>query len=751
MRQRNSCAAESRLCNWLALSGAFGIANLKHGLCLLVALCLVLLTNSIAEADGRLSDEKSPYLLQHADDAIDWHPWAKDALELAKRENKLIFLSIGYSTCHWCHVMTRTTFSDSRIVSVLNGNFVSILVDREERPDIDRHFADVMMAMIGRSGWPANFLMTPDLVPLFAAAYMGPEPSYGEPGLLDVAQIVATEWREKRDKVSLDAQRIAAELRDRLAPVSPGAARRSEDPRNSAILGWSGHFDLRYGGFGTGQKFPLPNVLSFLLHQAVKRGDRDLLDMVFLSLDHMAAGGIRDQLGGAFHRYSVDRAWRAPHFEIMLDENAAIAALYIEAFQASGNRRYALVARGILDDLLARFRLPGGGFASALDADSEGIEGLYYTWTLDEIRSVLGSEASVPFVSVYLDMEEDSVQERGVLRLKANPRNLALVQGEFAESLQRLHEARSSRPAPLRDEKVLTSANALAVSAFAKAGQVLNDKLYLEVAQTEMKSLLGGAGDELRLSHSRMGEWAGEEVFLDDYAFTIQALLDLYETDFDPGHLDAAAKLMDVTIDRFYLGSGLPFRFTPRDMASDIPTRPYLEEQGLPSGNAAALAALLRLHLFGASAELERLASGILNNMGRYLDRSAIWSTGLLRALDFRPTEAYEIVIVGRAGAEDTRSLLEVVRKDLLHGVALAVIGPDAPRENDDWPLLVRRPMMNDLATAYVCQQRLCDLPVNTATELSLQLAKLVLQDSTAAILDVRRFDEIERNEIKIQ
>lgn len=243
----------------------------------------------------------------------------------------------------------------------------------------------------------------------------------------------------------------------------------------------------------------------------------------------------------------------------------------------------------------------------------------------------------------------------------------------------------------------------------------------------------------------------GKRFFLDDYAFTIQALLDLYETDFDPGHLDAAEKLMDVTIDRFYLGSGLPFRFTPRDMPSDIPTRPCLEEQGLVSGNAAAVAALLRLHLFGASAELERLASGILNNMGRYLDRSAMWSTGLLRALDFRPTEAYEIVIVGRAGAEDSRSLLEVVRKDLLHGVALAVIGPDAPRENDDWPLLVRRPMMNDLATAYVCQQRLCDLPVNTATELSSQLAKLVQQDSTAAILDVRRLDEIERNEIKIQ
>ena len=656
MRYQNSCTAKSSLGNWFALSGASGIEILKYGLCLVVALWLELMPIGTAEAGSLLSDEKSPYLLQHEGDLIDWHPWGTDALGLAKRENKLIFLSIGYSTCHWCHVMAGTTFSDSRIVSVLNQDFVSILVDREERPDLDRHFADVMMAMIGRSGWPANFLLTPDLVPLFAAAYMGPEPAYGEPGLLNVAQILATEWRDQRDEVSLDAKRIAAELNSRLAPVAPGAAQGPEDPRNAAMFAWTKHLDMQNGGFGTGQKFPLPNVLSFLLHQAVKRGDPILLDVVLLSLDHMAAGGIRDQLGGAFHRYSVDRAWRVPHFEIMLDENALMAILYIEAFQASGDARYALVARGILDDLLNRFRLPRGGFASALDADTEGVEGLYYTWTLDEIQSVLGMEASRPFVSAYFDVEEYNEKGRGVLRLRADPRTLAVMEREFAESRQRLLEARSSRPAPLRDEKVLTSANALTVSAFAKASQVLKDERYLEVAQTEMKNLLGRAPEELWLSHSRIGEWTGDEVFLDDYAFAIQALLDLYEADFDPSHIDVAARLMEVTIERFYMGSGLPFRFIPKDMPTLIPTRPHLEEQGLPSGNAATLAALFRLHLFGASAELEGLASSILNNAGRYLDRSAMWSTGLLRALDFRPNEAYEIVIVGRAGGKIRRT-----------------------------------------------------------------------------------------------
>ena len=298
MRNRNPCAAKSRAGSWLVLSVASGPASLKHVFCLFLALWLGPFASSAVEVASRLSDEKSPYLLQHESDAVDWHPWGRDALEIAKRENKLIFLSIGYSTCHWCHVMARNTFSDPRVVSVLNGNFVSILVDREERPDLDRHFSDVMMAMIGRSGWPANFLLTPDLVPLFAAAYMGPEPSYGEPGLLHVAQILATEWRDKRDEVSLDARRIAAELEDRLAPVAPGVARDSEDPRNSAIVAWTRHLDLQYGGFGTGQKFPLPNVLGFLLHQAVKRQDQALLGSVFRSLDHMAAGGVRDQLGG---------------------------------------------------------------------------------------------------------------------------------------------------------------------------------------------------------------------------------------------------------------------------------------------------------------------------------------------------------------------------------------------------------------------------------------------------------------------
>ena len=733
MERRHPTHARPNPSNSLALLGGSGTAGPRLAFSLFVALWLGLLTSPVAEAGAKLAGEKSPYLLKHVNDAIDWHPWGDDALELAERENRMIFLSIGYSTCHWCHVMARTTFSDPRIVALLNDNFVSILVDREERPDIDRHFADVMMAKTGRSGWPANFLMTPDLVPLFAAAYIAPEPAYGEPGLVSVAELLAAEWRENPDAVALEAERIATKLRDRLAPAAPGLARGSEDPRNRAVRAWTGYLDLRHGGFGKGQKFPLPNVLSLLLHQAVKRQDAALLDMVFLTLDHMAAGGIRDQLGGAFHRYAVDRSWLVPHFEIMLDENAVLAVVYIKAFQASGDPRYAVVARGILDDLLARFRLPGGGFGSALDADTEGVEGRYYTWTADEVRSVLGGDHSVPFLSAYLDVEGEAVQGRNVLRLKTDPRTLLFVQEELTESRQRLLEARRERPRPFRDNKALTSANALAVSAFAIASQVLNDQHYLEVAQLEMEILLDNAAEGRGLRHSRIGDWIGDEVFLDDYAFVIQALLDLYEADFDPGHLETAAQLMDRVIDRFEDSESLPFRFVPKDEQTQIPARPVLDEElGIPSGNAAALAALYRLYLFSARPELEQLASSKLVNLGRYFDQSAMWSSGLLRAMDFKPDEAYEIVIVGRAGEEDTQALLDVVRRKLLHGVVVAVIEPDVPEENDAWPLLMRRPMMDDLATAYVCQNRLCDLPVNTPAALSGQLTKVIHQEVAA-------------------
>ena len=695
-------------------------------LTVLAILWLGILVGSAAQA-GRLAGATSPYLLLHADDAIDWHPWGKDALRRAEREGKLIFLSIGYATCYWCHVLSRTTFADTRVIAALNEHFISILVDREERPDLDHHFAGVMAAMTGRSGWPANFVLTPDLTPLFAAGYIAPEPEYGAPGLLMVARSLVTEWRDNREAVLRDAAANGEQLRTLFAATPAGAAQGREDPRVLAMEAWSASFDPDYGGFGRGEKFLLPNVLSFLLRQGVGRGDRELLANLYRTLDQMAAGGVRDHLGGAFHRYAVDRFWQVPHFEIMLIDNALMAILYLEAHQASGSPRYAAVARAILDDLLARFRLPEGGFAAALDAETEGAEGFYYTWTAGEVRAVLGAEAAGPFLGAYLDPDHGLVRERSVLRLLRDPESLLATQTRFAASLSRLRQARAERPAPLRDDKVLTSWNALAVSAFAKAAQVLGDARYYRVAREEMANLLAYTGDAGRLSHSRRGDKRGEEVFLDDYAFLIQALLDLYETDFQVSRLDDASRLMETLLDLFQAEPGRPFNFTPVDLSSDVPARAILREQGTPSGNAAALTALHRLLLFGAEAAFEQQTRAVSLGLGRYLEQSAASATGLLRALDFRPGEAREIVIVGNADDEETRDLLREVYKRLLPGAVLALIPPDAPLSNETWPLLSGRPLLDDKATAYVCRNRICELPVDSPSALAAQLDAIIV------------------------
>jgi uncharacterized protein YyaL (SSP411 family) len=675
---------------------------------------------------GRLSEATSPYLLAHAEDAIDWHPWGEPALQLARRENKLIFLSIGYASCYWCHVLARTTFADPRVIESLNTHFVSILVDREERPDLDAHFMDIMQAMVGLSGSPSNFLLTPDRVPLFAAGYLAPEAEYGSPGLVSVLQTLVTAWTDERDIVLEDARSIHAQLQV-LAMLTPqGTAREAGDPRDAALRSWSRAFDATYGGFGGSSKFLLPNVLSFLLHRGLWRRDETLLENLYRTLDHMAAGGVRDQLGGAFHRYAVDRFWQVPHFEIMLDQNALLARLYLEAYQASGKLRYAAVAREILEDLLTRFRLPEGGFAAALDSETEATEGLFYTWTAEEVRSVLGAEAE-PFIQAHVDQSHGLVRGRSVLRYRDGP-PLAGTGDLLRKSRPRLLEARSLRTPPLRDDKVVTSWNALAVSAFAKAAQILGDRRYLQVAQEEIRHLLAAASDGRRLTHSRRAGKTDGTVFLDDYAFLIQALLDLYEADFLVSRLDDARRLMETLIQRFQEESGLPFLFTPIERSSGVPARRILDEEGIPSGNAAALIALHRLVLFGAEGAIQEQARAIPQGLARYLTQSAPSATGLLAALDFSPDEAHEIVIVGNPSDEDTRSLLRQVYRRPLHGTVLAVIAPDVPRDNETWPLLAARPLLKDKATAYVCRKRLCDLPVDTPAALSAQLDKLVAQ-----------------------
>jgi len=666
---------------------------------------------------GPLANATSPYLLRHADDAIAWQPWGRDALRQAKRENKLIYVSIGYAACHWCHVMARTTFKDPAVIDRLNADFVSILVDREERPDLDHHFMTIMDAMEGQHGWPANFFLTPDQVPLFAAGFLDANSSAGRPGLIEIATYLASEWQGQGSAIRQSVDRIKSQLAVLFRRPALNAMSNGPDPAETARDAWLAKLDETHGGFRPAPKFPHPNVLSSLLYQAVRRRDDGLLQKVLATLDQMAAGGLRDQLGGAFHRYAVDRAWRVPHFEIMLNDNALLARLYLDAYQASGKPRYRQVARGILDAVRMSFLTSDGGLASALDADSGGGEGRYYTWTVAEIESALPGTAAQAFTDAYLDETSGQVDGRSVVRLLAGGTRLIATERRLAKSRTRLLAARHRRARPARDDKVLTDWNAMAASAFARAAQITGS---LEDAQLA-EQLVDTVATKPGLIHTRLGDRAGQVVFLDDYAFAVLALIDLYETTFKPHHLDRARALMEQMIDRFQPAPGQPFQFAPVAAGSALPPQTVLTEDGAPSGNAAALLAMRRLALFADPDPFETEAKAILRGLQGYLQKQVAAAPSLVAVLGFDDT-AREIVIVGAREDPATQDLLAEIRRRLMPATVVAVIPPDAAETNADWPLLAARPLLHDKPTAYVCRRRLCRFPVNQPADLARQL-----------------------------
>jgi len=673
---------------------------------------------------ANLTGTASAYLSSHENDPIGWYPWRDETLVRAREEGKPVFLMIGYAACHWCHVMARTTLADARVISALNTNFTSILVDREERPDLDSHFMKVMSVMTGRTGYPATFLLTPDMMPLYSTGTIGADAEFGSPGLVDLLHALSADWATNSGEIRRNAVAFQDDFHEMTRWEPAGSPAHFEDPRPVAARVWGNSYDAAYGGFGGEPKFTHTNVLLFLLHHGVQQGDQALLEKVFTTLDYMAAGGIRDHLGGVFHRYAVDRYWQIPHFEVMLDQNALLARLYLEAFQVSGATKYAVVARGILDDLISRFRLPNGTFAAALDADSQGGEGTYYTWTSGEIESVLGPERAKPFIATYVDPRHGLVNERSVLRIQENPFSFLDHQNNFTESLSLLRDQRVERTPPKRDDQVLTSWNALAVSAFAKAAQIFDDERYLQMARKTLMALSATTPDDL--FHSRLGRAVNRKVFLSDYAFLIQANIDLYETTFDVHYLACARVLMKALITRFQVNHGQPFQLTPTNDSTSIPPQVVLDEQEIPSGNATALMALLRLTLFSADQTFGGQAQEITQSLHVYLKRNAPHVSGLLDALSYRPDEAREIVIVGDMGDSGTRKLLNEVYERPLFNVALAVISPGSPRNNEDWLLLSGRPLLDAAPTAYVCKNRLCDLPVDTVVDFAKQLDQLV-------------------------
>ncbi|MEO5329865.1 MAG: thioredoxin domain-containing protein [Magnetococcus sp. THC-1_WYH] len=683
--------------------------------------------NTMAE-NNHLKEETSPYLLQHADNPVHWFAWGPAALAKAKQENRLIFISIGYASCHWCHVMEQESFATQTTATILNAHFVAIKVDREERPDIDAHFMEILVAMTGSGGWPLNLILTPDLKPIYGGTYFPPESRNGLPSFNEILSDLAGQWEKNAAEMKAEADRLGhwLEKKKTNSPIASAGSSHHDpqnDPWTAAVRFWQERFDPRFGGLGIAPKFPHPTILSMLLRWSTHpNAENSALEHVRLTLDHMAAGGVRDQVGGSFHRYAVDRQWQIPHFEILLSDNALLARIYLEAFQRTGVVYYQQVAAAILDDMLDRFGTRDGCFISALDADTAGEEGRFYTWTEAELDQALGQERAVPFKKLFFDPMEGLVNKRSVLRFLGNPADAQAARQTHAEDLKTLAQERRQRPHPPKDDKIVTSWNGLMISALAKGGAIMKEPRYIAAAANAAKSLLTHSMVAGSLRHSRRDGRVTQEVFLEDYAFFIQGLLDLYTADFQLDHLETARHLAEEMLQRFQKHSGQPLTQTPTNPASPLPERFELEDGAIPAGNAAALVALSRLGWLAADKRWREEAKALRKSLLPELQRLGPTASELLWAWEWEDDRTREVVISGKRGDVQTQALLDVVTHRLIPGLIVVLVDPEEGAVPHGWPLLSARPLMDGKPTAYVCQNRLCRQPVTT----TMALAKLL-------------------------
>jgi len=676
---------------------------------------------------NRLAQEKSPYLLQHQHNPVDWYPWGEEAFARARAENKPIFLSVGYSTCHWCHVMERESFENDQIAALLNRDFVPIKVDREERPDIDRIYMTFVQATSGSGGWPMSVWLTPDLQPFFGGTYFPPENRWGHPGFGSVLTQLAEAWRADREKILESARGIVEQLKQHVAvePVHGGVIFDAATLETGFSI-FRRSFDSRLGGFGGAPKFPRPSVYHFLMRYHKRTGNAEARDMVLLTLREMARGGMHDQLGGGFHRYSVDERWFVPHFEKMLYDQAQLAIAYLEAFQVTGEAQYADVARRIFDYVLRDMTDPGGGFYSAEDADSvidpahpeEKGEGAFYIWSAEEIRRIVGPGADA-FMRRYGVREDGNVDHdphgeftgRNILyQAQAADDPIALAR---AEAL--LLEARGRRVRPHLDDKILTSWNGLMISAFALGGAVLEDTRYAEAARRAAEFVTGRMYDPkpgVLLRRYRAGE-AAIPGFLDDYALFTQALIDLYEAQFDPGHLRLAVKLTDKMRELFEDPAGAFFS-TPAEDPSLVLRVKEDYDGAEPSGNSVAAMNLLRLARITNRAEFRESAERAFAAFGTRLSHAPVAIPQMLAACEFALGEPREIVFAGERGSGLFKELLREMHRRFVPNKVVLHAGPALA----GWVPGIEEMKARDAeASVYVCRNYACQLPVSTAAE----------------------------------
>jgi uncharacterized protein YyaL (SSP411 family) len=673
---------------------------------------------------NRLIHETSPYLLQHAHNPVDWYPWGEEAFQKARGENKPVLLSIGYSACHWCHVMERESFENEKIAALMNELFVNIKVDREERPDLDEIYMNAVQMLTGRGGWPMTVFLTPEGKPFYGGTYFPPEDRYGVPGFPKILIGVANAYREKPQDVEQSVNQILAALQ------RMSKSKETQQPFSSEIIAQSAQqlaqaYDPKYGGFGKAPKFPNVGVYElFLRHYRHSKNER-YLEMVAHTLRQMADGGIYDQLGGGFHRYSVDEKWLVPHFEKMLYDNAQLVRIYAQVYCATKDPFFKRVVDESVSYLIREMLDPNGGFYSTQDADSEGEEGKFFVWTPAEINRILGEEAGEIFCRIYDVSEHGNFEEKNILHpiltleqaSKLFKREQTEIERLVIQAKKQLFHEREKRIKPFRDEKVLTSWNGLMLSGLAEAIKISQNATYVEAADRTLKFFFREMFRNGSLLHTYKDGKAKLFGYLDDHAFFAAGLLDLYEATLERAHFENARKVADTMIREFWDEQDGAFFYTGKSHEELIARSKPVFDGSIPSGNAVATQLLLRLYHYTGEEHYLAKAETILRT---YYDAMASQPFGfahMLAALDFYLEKPKEIVLVGNPEDQRTKGFLTNIHSSYLPNLTLQLAGPDQPLETIS-PLLAGKTQIDGTPTAYVCQNFTCSRPVTTWEDL---------------------------------
>jgi uncharacterized protein YyaL (SSP411 family) len=678
---------------------------------------------------NRLQQETSPYLLQHAHNPVDWYPWGEEALERARTENKPILLSIGYSACHWCHVMERESFENEEIAALMNENFINIKVDREERPDLDQIYMNAVQLMLGHGGWPLTVFLTPDLVPFYGGTYFPPEDRFRLPGFPRVLSGVADAYRTQPDEIAQTTTSFLNELR-RMSVAYESNEPINEQVLDAAAAALARNYDPKHGGFGGAPKFPASMNLEFLLRVHQRSGDGETLKMVTQTCQRMAEGGLYDQLGGGFHRYSTDAQWLVPHFEKMLYDNALLSRLYLHVYQVTGEEFFRRITEETLDYVAREMADAGGAFYSTQDADSEGVEGKFFVWTIEEINELLGAEDGRLVSAYYGATPGGNFEEKNILHV---PRPAQAVAAELKVTLERLHEvierskpllfaAREKRIKPGRDEKAIAAWNGMMLTSFAEAASVLERDDYRRIAERNADFILTTLRREGTLQHVYKDGQAKHHGYLDDYASVASGLLSLYEATGTMRWLRESISLTEQMCEEFWDETDGGFFYTSERGEQLIVRNKDFMDNATPAGNSVAAELLLRLALLTENQDYQRKAITIFRLLRDQTVRYPSAFGYLLGALDFYLSTPKEIVIIGEVGANDSLALLREVWRRYLPNKVVAQSAEHDEEASRVVPLLKERPALGGRATAYVCENYSCLQPVTTPGELAAQL-----------------------------